>query len=311
MKVVCKTLILCYALMLTEIVFSQNKTFEEFSSNEAADLANDLNYIFASQGFGNRVLDGKKYTLEPLWFEAQITPNFFIRFSKNFGLTVSPKVVIKMFNKYSAPVNSPSYMPNITAIYMLKFPFLYGKKIFNQGIEETDKTFLTLRICHYSNGQEGSFYFPNTNEINFNYGSFSTNYLEFAFNWARKESKEKIRRIEDLVYGKLEYEQHFNLGRDENLSEIYYYNKISLQTQTNFFKILKLIVKPSVMFGKGSFTTKFSGEISLSLRFCNKSDFSFFVRGYYGPDYYNLRYVNTMLNFSFGILADPIGTPLF
>ena len=59
--------------------------------------------------------------LEPLWFEANIIPNFNIRKSRNSRLlgVLTPQIILRMFQEESYPVRTPSYMPHITVYYLL------------------------------------------------------------------------------------------------------------------------------------------------------------------------------------------------
>lgn len=288
-------------------VFSQNdtfKTFTKFTTNEAADLSNDLNYITYSYP---RI---QSDNFSPLIFETQIAPNFHVRFGSKFGFSMSPKVILRMFDTTSLPVKTPCYMPNITFFAITPLPFIYNSPLLNWWIKKEDITYFTLKIYHYSNGQDGSFYIPNTNQVNLKDGSFSTFYYEVAFNWARKDNKlyKGIKSIEDVVYGKISFEQQFY--QEAPLSEIYYRYKISGQSSRTILETIRMILKPSIMFGNGN-DTKYSVDFSTSWRFYKKSDFSLFARFYYGPDYYNLRYQNVIWNYSIGFLADPIALPLF
>ena len=54
--------------------------------------------------------------IEPLWFEGNIIPNFYIRESKNSRLmgVLTPQIIIRMYQEKSYPVRTPSYMPQIT-----------------------------------------------------------------------------------------------------------------------------------------------------------------------------------------------------
>lgn len=108
--------------------------------------------------------------LEPLLFEANISPNFKIRERKDSRLmaVLTPQIIIRMFDEHSNPVKTPSYMPQLT-LY-----FLMGNK------DSPNKQTLFGKIAHHSNGQEGAFYDEN-GDINLQTGNFSTNYLEFGF----------------------------------------------------------------------------------------------------------------------------------
>ena len=61
--------------------------------------------------------------IEPLWFEGNLTPSFYIRRSKNSRLigVLTPQIIIRMYQKESKPVRTPSYVPQFTAYYLLNF----------------------------------------------------------------------------------------------------------------------------------------------------------------------------------------------
>lgn len=58
--------------------------------------------------------------IEPLWFEANLIPNFYIRQSKNSRLmaVLTPQIIIRMYQEESFPVRTPSYMPQLTFYYL-------------------------------------------------------------------------------------------------------------------------------------------------------------------------------------------------
>ena len=103
--------------------------------------------------------------IEPLWFEGNLKPNFYIRQSKNSSLmgVVTPQIIIRMYHEESYPVRTPSYIPQITAYYLLS-----PKAAVNS---------LSLfgKLAHHSNGQEGDFFLEN-GDINLFNGNFSTNF---------------------------------------------------------------------------------------------------------------------------------------
>ena len=86
--------------------------------------------------------------IEPLWFEVNIVPNFYLRQSKNSRLmgVLTPQIILRMYQERSYPVRTPSYMPQITLYYMLndkdnsrKFS-LFG----DMHIIQTDKTVISF-----------------------------------------------------------------------------------------------------------------------------------------------------------------------
>ena len=59
--------------------------------------------------------------IEPLWFEGNVIPNFYLRKSKNARLmgVLTPQIIIRMYQEESYPVRTPSYMPQISVYYNL------------------------------------------------------------------------------------------------------------------------------------------------------------------------------------------------
>ncbi|NQU52197.1 MAG: hypothetical protein HQ522_06615 [Bacteroidetes bacterium] len=123
-----------------------------------AEVNHTNNYITIPIDIGN---------LAPLLYEANIVPIFFIRKRKNARLmgVLTPQVIIRMYQKESFPVRTPSYIPQITIYYALTaHPVSYQYTLFG-------------RFTHHSNGQEGDFYLPDSN-INLILGNFATNFVQ-------------------------------------------------------------------------------------------------------------------------------------
>ena len=89
--------------------------------------------------------------IEPLWFEANLIPSFYIRKSKNSRLmgVLTPQIIIRMYQEESFPVRTPSYMPQITVYYLLN------------SITKINSLSLFGKFAHHSNGQQNSFYHEN------------------------------------------------------------------------------------------------------------------------------------------------------
>lgn len=109
--------------------------------------------------------------LEPLIFEANVNPNFVIRERADSKLMaiLTPQIRIRMYNKESYPVQTPSYLPQISIYHLLS------------EAGPLKKTSVFAKMAHHSNGQDGFFYKDSTStEVNFRSGNFATNYIELG-----------------------------------------------------------------------------------------------------------------------------------
>ncbi|EAY28111.1 hypothetical protein [Microscilla marina] len=272
--------------------------------NESVISMSDRSYITATEGLGN--LD------TPLLLETSIAPTYFIRFGKSakLGISISPKVVIRIARKESFPVLTPSYTPRAVLYWRFRSPLAYltQKSGLKKIITPQHVTFLTLRFNHHSNGQAGSFFIPGTTDINFDTGNFTTNCMELALNTANFDPKVKANFV---AYAKAGFERHFNFNREADMKFVYYWQSVNAELRCTVHKFINVAFLFKHMTGIGTFKPQQSYDTWLSFRLGNYSDFSFFARYYHGPDYYNLRYVNHISQVSFGLLVEPLNLPLF
>lgn len=197
-------------------------------------------------------------------------------------------------------------MPSILFYHKIKNPF--PKRLFSLFNSERQMTFMTYRLMHHSNGQSDDYYIPGTTQVNFNTGNFSTNGAEVAFSWSEIDSG-KVGKA--FINGRIAYERQFDWGREEKLRNSYYYNKASVEARFLYSYRVRAYLTYAFMWGTREFGVRHSFDLFLSYRpFKTRSDFSFFVRGYLGPDYYNIYYVNELRAVTFGLLADPLNIPI-
>lgn len=296
------SLFLPFFLFVFHCIDAQNLTV-----NSSIISSADNTYITFAQGLGNRITTNGVEKLEPLLFEAQLAPLFTLQFNKKvpFGFVLSPKILVRMYHEESNPVKSPSYMPFILIYHKIKFPILNRYNMFKSILEVKPAFFATYKYGHHSNGANGPYYIPNTREINIASGSFSTDYTEVAFSFL---SGDTIHKNFGLLSGRIAAEYHIGANREDSMNSTYYYERINLELRFIAFKTVTIVPIFSAMFGKDGFTPKYSMDTYISFRpFPKKSDLAVFAKIYIGPDYYNIRYVNTMRYVSFGILIEPKG----
>ena len=243
---------------------------------------------------------------EPLWFEGNIIPNFYLRESKNSRLmgVLTPQIILRMYQEYSYPVRTPSYLPQVTVYYLL------GIK------EQVNRTTLYARLAHHSNGQDGDFFLEN-GDINLKSGDFSTNFFELGLIRTRISS-----RLNAYQFFKTSLEIHPDNWDQWELDGIY--SKYRLH---NSFSIFKLPAKESSksktkadisikgeatwLFGElGDWNAASLNRINLNLTFFYHpkflEDLGLFVQFYHGLDYYNIYFSQKLDVIRFGIMTEKL-----
>lgn len=242
--------------------------------------------------------------IEPLWFEGNLTPSFYIRESKDSKLmgVVTTQVIIRMYREESYPVRTPSYIPQLTAYYSL------------DSNNKNNSLTLFGKLAHHSNGQEGDFFLEN-GDINIKTGNFSTNYYELGL---IKTNFNKKYKATQFFASSIEIHP-----RNMSLEEMYAsYSLYRLNTIFSIFKIpnnqskiknanISLKGKAVWMFGDMNSISSLSlNRLNLSLTFYYHpkflEDIGFFAQLYHGMDYYNI-YFNHQLNIiRFGIMTEKL-----
>ena len=290
-------------------VAAQTHMAQASNVNEVILSTSDRTYISFGQGLGNYKTPYGVKRLNPLIFEGQISPDFFLKLSKKktIGLAFFPKIVVRMYNENSLPVKTPSYMPSLLFYHSIKSPF--PRRIFRYVFAEDQLAFMTYRLIHHSNGQDGEYYLPGSDSINFKNGNFSTNAIEIGFSWCSIDSGNVGKTF---MNGRIAYERQLNFEREYDLRNTYYYDKLSIEGRFIYSEKMKAYVTYSFMWGTRHFGTRHSLDIYAAFKpFPKLTDFSVFARGYIGPDYYNLYFANTLRAVTVGIIADPLSIPIF
>jgi len=134
-------LLLLYAINISAQKYSDT-LIDNISLTTITQVNQGESYITFPADIGN---------IEPLWFEANLNPNFYIRTNKDARLigVLTPQITIRMYQEESFPVRTPSYMPQMTAYYLIN--------------KKSKVNTLTgfFKLAHHSNGQDGDFYLEN------------------------------------------------------------------------------------------------------------------------------------------------------
>ncbi len=275
------------------------QTNEEATSildlDKMAQINQGDSYVTFPFDFGN---------IEPLMFEANVSPSFKIRERKDSRLmgVLTGQIIIRMYDEPSNPIRTPSYIPQIT------FYFLTGNK------QASKKLTLFGRFAHHSNGQDGNFYNEDGN-INLISGNFATNFFElglikssysnqlntFKFfkssfevhpkSWMLDEMRGKysgLRWHNTFLAYKLPMDGDFNKSQKSNFS---------LKAETT-------LMLDNVN-NQETFDLK---RLNASLTFYYHpkflEDIGLFVQFYHGADYYNIYFNHQIDTIRFGLMTE-------
>lgn len=237
----------------------------------------------------------------PLWFEANIIPNFLIRKNKSARLmgVLTPQIIIRMYQKESMPVQTPSYIPQVSVYYTIS------------EIPKHQSLTAFGRLAHHSNGQDGDFYLSN-GDINLLTGNFATNYFELGLIKTNFNS-----RLREHQFFKTSIEIHPKSWMADEL--VGQYSGFRWHNAFTFFKVgsgtlskkasISLKGQATWMFGEIDNWENFSSErLNFKLTFFYHPEFlkeiGLFVQFYHGMDYYNIYFSHQLNVLRFGIMTE-------
>lgn len=286
-----------FVCLNSNLVFSQtdSDTLSNLSLDKIALVNQSDSYITFPTDIGN---------LEPLIFEVNMSPSFIIRERKDSKLMAvfTPQIIIRMYDEFSYPVRTPSYMPNIS------FYFLTASE---RSISELS---LFGKIAHHSNGQDGDFYDENGN-VNVNSGNFTTNFIElgliksfynkeynyFRFYKSSVEIHPKTWMLGDMhgKYSGLRWHNNFLVYKLPLI------DNSSWNRRANF----SIKVETSWMVDNVNDWKTFDlNRLNASLRFYYHpkflEDIGLFAQLYHGMDYYNIYFQHKISVIRFGIMTE-------
>ncbi|MFT3738073.1 MAG: hypothetical protein QM786_04905 [Breznakibacter sp.] len=265
----------------------------------------DPSYITFAGGVGN---------IERLVFEADIIPYYQVSLSNtdDWGVELSPQVILRMYNQESYPVRTPSFMPRATFFYHLR-----------KASHRTYDLFGYMSWCHHSNGQENSFYMPDSVTVNTTSGNFSTNMVELGMFLSKPDRRNPFA----TNYSKLSavYHYYHNEELDNRYGDLRFY--LDMQTTvdvTNTLRyfgrtqralppkssVLQLSTKLGWIAGAMGNVQSFGidrliAKVTVSYKPSFFKDVTFFSQYYYGQDYYNIHFGRTLHLLRFGLMARP------
>lgn len=276
-------------------IAQQINTINEISIKEIADANQGNSYITFPMDIGN---------IEPLKFEGNLIPNYYFRHARSYRLmgVVTPQFIIRMYDTRSAPIRTPSYIPQFTLYYL-----------FNDKNSIRKLSFFG-RLAHHSNGQDGPTFLEN-GELNLKSGDFSTNYFELGFldigNFSHTDNAYKFFKssIEIHSYNeKIEgMYSRYRWNSAFSIFELQKKNQIPAMKKTTF----SFRGETTWMFGNINNWSNFSlSRLNLRLIIYYHpsflEDFGLFAQFYNGSDYYNIYFNRRLDVLRFGIMTDKL-----
>ncbi len=276
---------------------SQENNIQKLELALISQVNQENSYITFPTDIGN---------IEPLWFEGNVIPNFYLRQSKNSRLmgVLTPQIIIRMYREESFPVRTPSYIPQITVYYQLN----------NKRSAKSSTVF--GRIAHHSNGQEDPFFLED-GSLNTESGDFSTNFFEPGFIMTNFS-----KRLNAYQFFKTSLEIHPQSWSAEELEGIY--SNVRWHNSFSAFKLsdenLKQTHKPANISVKAETTWHFGDinnwrstnlkrfDFSLTFYYHPRffEDIGLFVQYYNGADYYNMYFSHQLSVLRFGFMTDKL-----
>ncbi|MBL0741970.1 hypothetical protein [Chryseolinea lacunae] len=257
----------------------------------------EQSYITFGSGLGN---------LEPLIFESRLSPSYFFTGQKrSWALVLNPQVQIRMLDRKSMPIRNPSYKVYVTYYHDIKFwQTSFLKKLFYRN------ALWYASVAHHSNGQDGSFYSPDTTRnVNLENGNFATNFLEIGVSSYHLEKLGKnnfsIREIKAWL------EWHPPGWSINEMNDNYGYYR--LYAKAGFIgpmrkrkddAVNRWLQQSSLELKAGWIMGQMNGAspldmshrlvIDITYKYYPKwfDEVAFFMRFYRGQDYYNIYYLN-------------------
>lgn len=285
------------------VCFTSNLAFSQTDANSTSILSLDK-IALVNQGDSYITFPADIGNLEPLIFEANISPGFKIRERKDSRLmaVLTPQFIIRMYDEFSYPVRTPSYMPNIT------FYFLTGSK------RSMKNLCLFGKITHHSNGQDGDFYDQN-GIINLMSGNFATNFIELGFIKSFYENKHNAFRffkssveIHPKSWMPGEIQGQYSGLRWHN-TFLAYRLPLNGGSKGNIKANFSVKAETSWMMDNVNDWQIFDlNRLNASLRFYYHpkflEDVGLFLQFYHGMDYYNIYFQHQISVIRFGIMTE-------
>jgi hypothetical protein len=242
---------------------------------------------------------------------ANLVPHYYV-FPKQWrmGLTLTPQIRIRIWDDYSFPIRTPSFIPQATFFMKL-------------NLNPNRYKYFSLKLAHHSNGQDGAPLNADST-INLVNGNFHTNYVEWAYNFGFQNSKgnsyyklgiELHTGLLELLdepayrdkYGKIRVNFAMSGSKYVNIITEKMFRKILVDPTENKQELWRTVFEAMYIADKEvdiDWYQRFNAELKLYRKIRNSPNTAWFMSfGYLGHDYYNIYFLNSYPIVRFGLAA--------
>lgn len=290
--------LISFLLLITGVFQSYSQIGDSLSTKlpllKITQINQSDSYITLPTDIGN---------IEPLMFEANVSPSFTIRGRNDSRLmaVLTSQIIIRMYNEDSYPVRTPSYIPQISFYYLVS------------NKQASNSTTFFGRLGHHSNGQDNSFYDEDLT-INLQSGNFATNFFEIG---ALKTSYSKSLKSVKVLKSSLEIHPQSWMYQElqGQYSGFRWHNsfmafKLPLISSDNRDRPnFSLKAETTLMFDNFNDLdffdlNRFNASIIFYYHPKFLEDIGLFVQFYHGMDYYNIYFNHQISVIRFGIMTE-------
>lgn len=283
-------------LLISSLVHAQSTEENQSPYLKKFTLVETPSYITYRGGIGN---------IGNLVYEANLSPEFrtWSRKHPDFGFVFTGNILLRMYDQFSHPVSTPSYMPKGTIFYHLPKP------------EVLNDQFVFLTFGHHSNGQDGLLLQSDSVSLNTANGSFALNYFSGGFEQCSNSTK----RFDPFSSWRITAQ--YQMIHDPRLRNMYGNIRLYAALRSTYalpFELRNLFsgdkTRPLITgllnltwIGNGLDDTpaidikRLIFSYSLSYQPAFLRDIELFARYYHGQDYYNIQFQRMLNVVQFGV----------
>jgi hypothetical protein len=297
-----------------------------FNRSENPNVFLERSYLSPFMPTGkNLILEG--FAAGHYWIHNELTDRVWLREGgwKAFNWPISMIFVVRIYNDYSSPVRTPSFI--LRPIYFQAFHLNRTQN--DDGTGGFRLLGMAAGITHHSNGQAGCTFqgesydasiddcsvtdptLRATNRANTVDGSFSSNFIpvDVSVRWGTLDENAVVERQLTVRFkGEIHPLGFIKGGLTKALASQYgqYMTGLGVESEKRFDKgVARLEFYNQVRFGGVKHDADYAGQVEASWVWHRQENIGLFSRVHWGSDYYNVRFQDTGAFLQVGFMWDP------